>query len=104
MDNNRTEMLKKYAGVNEYKKSFMVDDAFMKTFVAFAEKKNVKTDEKGLATSDKLIRTQIKAIIAQDLWNTNAYFVIINDINNFYLKALESFNNDSFKKMKIVSE
>ena len=104
MDNNRNDLLKKYADVTEYKKDFIIDEKFMNNFIAFAEKKGVKTDTTGLKTSDRLIRTQLKASIAQDLWNTNAYFVIINDINNFYLKALESFNNDSFQKMKIVSE
>lgn len=101
-DDNRTKLNSTYRDVVQFKKEFMVDDALLNRFVEYAEKKNVKKNEKGLVTSDKLLRTQIKALIARDLWNISAYNYIVNDINNFYSKALECLEDKTFEKMKIA--
>jgi carboxyl-terminal processing protease len=102
VDENRASLLQQYPDVYELKKKFDVTDEFMNKFHAYAEKKKVSKDETGYKTSELLIRTQIKALVARDLWNTNAYYVIINDINAFYKKALESFENNTFERVKIA--
>ncbi|CAN5388643.1 S41 family peptidase [soil metagenome] len=103
VDDNRASLIKQYADVYAFKTGFEVTDDFVNKFTAYAEKKLVKKDPEGLKISDKLIRTQLKALIARDLWNTNAYFVIINDINPFYMKALQCLQDDTFSKMKIAA-
>ena len=74
----------------------------MDEFYALAAKKEVAKDEKGIVTSNTLINVQLRALIARDLWNTSAYFEVINDVNNIYQKALQSFSDNSFAKMKIA--
>jgi carboxyl-terminal processing protease len=101
VDEHRTELAGKYTDVYEFKKAFIVDEEFMNKFIAYAEKKNVKKDEKGFKTSEKLLRTQIKALIARDLWNTNAYYVIINELNAFLNKGLQCIDDGTFTKVKI---
>jgi carboxyl-terminal processing protease len=101
VDEHRTELAGKYIDVYEFKKTFTVDEEFMNKFIAYAEKKNVKKDEKGFKTSEKLLRTQIKALIARDLWNTNAYYVIINELNAFLNKGLQCIDDGTFAKVKI---
>ncbi|MFM9007584.1 MAG: S41 family peptidase, partial [Bacteroidota bacterium] len=103
VDERRAALKTTYADVNAFGNGFYCDETFMKDFIAYAEKKNVKYDEKGFKTSEKLIKTQLKALIARDLWNTTAYYYIINDINTFYTKALESLRNDTFSKLKIAA-
>jgi carboxyl-terminal processing protease len=102
VDENRASLVKSYADVEAFNAQFKITDEFLNKFVAYAEKKNVKREDVGLKTSDKLIRTQIKALIARDLWNTNAYYYIINDVNPFFTRALKAFEDDSFSKMKIA--
>jgi len=102
VDENRKGLLEKYPDVYAFSKSFDTDEAFLSRFIAYAEKKGVKKDEAGIRTSEKLIRTQLKALVARDLWNTNAYYVVINDINSFFKKALESLDDGTFARMKIA--
>lgn len=102
IDENRAALKASYSDVYAFSTKFTIDEEFMKKFFAFAEKKNVKFSEEGYAKSEKLIRCQLKALIARDLWNTSAYYYIINDINNFYGKALEALKDDTFSKMKIA--
>jgi carboxyl-terminal processing protease len=102
VDENRAELVAQHKDVYAYKQQFTVTPEFINKFIAYAEKKSVKKDEAGFKTSEKLIRTQLKALIARDLWGINAYYVIINDINIFYTRALESLEDNTFEKMKIA--
>ncbi len=101
VDANRAMLLGKYKDVYQFKNDFKITKDFLEDFIAYAEKKNIKRDNDGFKTSEKLITTQLKALIARDLWDTNAYYVIINDINVFMVKALQCLEDDTFKKMKI---
>ena len=101
-DDNRKSLLKDYSDVFAFKKGFDLNDKLMADFFSYAAKKDVKKDEAGFKRSEEVIKTQLKALMARDLWNTNAYFVLINDINSFYKKALQSMDNNTFERMKIA--
>ena len=49
-----------------------------------------KEDEyKTAKTALPLIKTQLKALIARDLWDMNEYFQVINSMNETVQKGLE---------------
>jgi carboxyl-terminal processing protease len=64
----------------------------------------VKKDAEGLKTSDKRIRSELKALIARDLWDTDAFWEIVNEINPFVSKAVEAIQTNTFEKMKIAEK
>ena len=79
-----------------------MDTIFMKSFFEFADKQGVKYDEKGYLLSEKLIKSQIKGLIAQKLWDMNELFAIINQNDEEVQKAVEVISDDSyFEKLKI---
>ncbi len=45
-----------------------------------------------------LIKTQLKALIARDLWDMNEYFQVMNTTNESIQKALEILNSDEYQK------
>ena len=74
----------------------------MKHFFEAAEKAGVKKDEKGYAVAETLIKNQLKALIAQKLWDLNAFYEVINQYDNEVLKAVKIIRDDVlFKKLKI---
>ena len=101
-DDNRSSLLKNYPDVKTFKNNFQLTPEILYKLFAYAEKKDVKKDELQYATSERLIKTQIKALIARDLWNTNAYHFIVNDIINSYTKAIQCIEDNTFDKMKIA--
>lgn len=101
LDKHRKELYAAYPTLDEYKKKFFVSEEMMNALIAAAEKDKIKKDEKGLAVSGEIIKIQIKALLARDLWKNDSYYEVINDINDAYQKALDVFKNDSFKKYKI---
>jgi carboxyl-terminal processing protease len=103
-DNNRKELLKKYPDISKFRSEFKLTDAMFEDLIAFGEKKGVPRDSAGLAVSSDLIKVQLTALFARDLWNTDAYWQVINEINPFYIKAMESLKNDTFERMKIAEK
>ena len=72
--------------------------------MAFAEKQGVKKDSAGFSTSEALIRLQLKALIARNLWDTDAYFEVINELNGAMNKAIEAVQNKTFERMKLAGK
>jgi carboxyl-terminal processing protease len=103
LDKNRKSLFAQYPTFADFKKNFKVTDDLMNLLIAAAEKEKIKKDEKGLAISGDVIKLQIKALLARDLWKNDSYFEVINDINDSYKKALEVLSDDTFIKYKINS-
>ena len=102
VDQNRKELQKTYPEFDQFDKKFVVDDEFMKGFLALAEKQGVKMNEKEYAVSGSLIRSQIKSLIAEKLWDVNASFIVINHDDQEVQKAINVIKNDSlFDKLGI---
>jgi carboxyl-terminal processing protease len=102
MDAKRDEWHTSFADFNTYKANFNIGLKMMDDFVNFAEKEGVKKDEAGLAQSQKLIEMRLKSLIARYLFNFEAYYQIVNEYNEPYLKALEVLKDDKiFSEMKL---
>ena len=52
----------------------------------------IKFDEKQYNQSLPLIKTQLKALIARDLWDMNEYFQVMNSTNQSVQQALKVLN------------
>jgi hypothetical protein len=74
----------------------------MKDFLALAEKQGVKMNEKEYALSLELIKSQVKSLIAQQLWDVNSSYQIINEYDHEVQKAVDVIRNSPlFDKFKI---
>ncbi len=102
VDKNRKMLKTNYPEFSTYEKSFQADDALMVDFFSYAEKEGVKKDEKGYAASEKLIKSQLKGLIAQKLWDMTELYTIINQYDEEVLKAIEVVEDDGlYQKLKI---
>ena len=103
-DAHRKDLLAAYPDIKSFRQNFNVSESIFNEFIAAGEKAGVKKEEKGLAASGKLMHTQLKALIARNLWDTDAYFEVINDVNNSLQKAIEAINSNTFEKLKIAAK
>ena len=102
VDKTRMDLKRQYPDFEAFNSTFTLDDAFMKGFFDHAEKEGVKMNEEQFKLSEKLIKSQLKSLIAQKLWDMNEMYVIINDYDNEVQKAVEVISDDKlFSKMKI---
>ena len=102
VDKNRKSLLKDYPDFDQFDTRFSVDDAFIKGFLDLAEKQGVKMNEKQYGLSESLIKSQVKAAIAEKLWDVDAYFKVMNQEDNEVQKAIKVIKDDAlFDKLGI---
>jgi carboxyl-terminal processing protease len=79
----------------KFEKEFFVSDEVINYLVKEGEKEGVKLDSAQLAISKDLIKLQIKAMLARDLWDTSEYYKIMNVENPIYNKGVEILKSQS---------
>lgn len=95
VDKNRAQIKKGYKDVYDFDKRFSLTDADMKKFIAMGEKDSVKYDDKDYKTSENLLKTVLKGLIARDVFaDPGAYTIVINHRNKDVQEALRVINDD----------
>jgi len=89
IDKNRDELKKKYSSFDKFRKEFTVDETFLNQLTNAAEKEKIKVDSAQYAISKPLIKLQLKALVARDLWEMNEYYQIMDADNESLQKAVE---------------
>lgn len=98
IENHRKELTNKYKKFETYNEKFEIDEDMLATLREMGEKEGVKFDEKQYQTSLPLIKTQLKALLARDLWDMNEYFRVMNSTNESVQKALEILDTNEYQK------
>ncbi len=101
LDQDRARLEKAYPTAADFIKNFQTDKAFMDRFHAYAAKDSVAFDSKGYETSKKILHTQLKARLAQNMFGNDAMYEVFNSINPTFNKAVEAIRDDSFDRLKI---
>lgn len=102
VEQNRPALIEKYPTIASFKSDFSVDSAMIRDFLAHAEKDSIKFDEKGWKSSELLINTQIKALIARNLWDISAFYEVMAPIDEEFLKAVNILEDkDIFRKLNV---
>lgn len=72
-----------------FNNGFQVDDRIFNDFLDFAKKSGVKADPAGARSSATIIRTQLKALIARQLWKNEGFYPVIHSIDQTLRRAVE---------------
>ena len=100
LDQNRAQMVDTYPAFERYKQEFTIDEALMSELLDMAKAEKIEYNEEEYNRSKALIKLQIKALIARDLYDMGQYFQIINDDNPSYLRALQLINDkEAYQKL-----
>lgn len=95
VDANRKELLKKYPTIEKFKEEYEVSDKVLAEMIQMATDEKIEYKEDQYLRSKEQFKRRLKALIARDLYNTSAYFKIINDESEIFRRGLEIINNDS---------
>ena len=95
VDKHRSAIKSTYSTLTDFDKRFALTEGDLRQFIAMGEKDSVKYDEKQYRTSETLIKTVLKGLIARDVYaDPGAYTMIINHRNHDVLEALRVINDD----------
>jgi carboxyl-terminal processing protease len=93
VNSNRALLHSKYPNIKKFIEKFSVDETIIHELTTTATEAKIEYDEKGFEKSKPLISLQIKALIANDLFEKNEYYQVINEINDSYQAALKIIND-----------
>lgn len=102
VDKNRADLKAQYPDAQKFIKEFTVTDEMLNNLVDAGKAEKVDFDKSQFAKSKEMLRTFVKAAIANDLFSTGAYFQIVNEQNDIYKEA-QSIINDDARYRKIIS-
>ena len=89
MDAHRNEWQDAYKDYERFHRQFEISDKQMKQLIEEGEKVGIAFNEEQYKKSAPLIKLQMKALIARDLWDMNEYYHTINVANESVKRALE---------------
>ncbi len=89
VDEYRDQLKAQYVTFEQFDQRFSVSDELIDRLVSEGEKQDISKNDEELKLSEKLMKVQLKALIARDLFDTSEYFETINTLSEAYLKAIE---------------
>lgn len=92
LDMHRSELESQFSTDDQFVEEFDVGDEMIESLVVFAEGRGIARNDEELAISRRSIAEITKALIAQRLWDSTAYFKVVNRTNNIVKRALETLS------------
>lgn len=88
LDLHRKEITE-YKDFDAFNQGFHVDDKIYNEFLTYARKSGMKADPAGARISSAIIRTQLKALIARQIWKNDGFYPVIHSLDQTLRQALE---------------
>jgi carboxyl-terminal processing protease len=89
VDVKRHVLESEYPEVLSFTNNFHITEEMIARLKQIAGEESVEWDEEQFATSRELILLQLKALMARDLYDTSAFFRIINEENEIFHEGLK---------------
>ena len=93
VDKNRARLLKSYSHVEKFKSDYRIPESMITRMKEMAKGEKMEWDDEQFRKSEQFLKIQLKALMARDLFDSSAYFVIINDENDLFREGLRIISN-----------
>ena len=87
-------MTKNYRKFDDFNRKFEVSNELLDELRKEGEKSGVAFNETEYNTSLPRIKTQLKALIARDIWEMSEYYQVMNQTDNVVQQALKIIEKD----------
>lgn len=93
VDKNRDNLKKQFQDFSTFSKKFQITDDIIEAVVAMGEKEGIERDQESLNFTSDMMKKELKALVARDLFSRDHFFQIFNQDDKTILKALEVLKN-----------
>ncbi len=107
VDANRARLLNEHKSIASFTTDFHITDEILLDLQEQATKEGIEPDADGLMRSKSLIDLRLKALIARDLWDTSAYWQVINagnPVDRSFQTALEALNDNVHQRLGMANK
>ena len=100
-NDNRQELLAAYPTPDLFVKNFMVDNELLESLYMYSEDQGLPKIGDDEAPSNHYLSTQLKGLIARNLFDFGAYVQVTVQSDPAYRKALEALQGNIFEQMNL---
>ncbi len=95
IDQNRKRLQRRFSTFDNFRKNFDVPQELIDTIFAEGRKAGIEPkDSDELKRTLPLLRLQLKALIARDLWDMNEYYQVWNSSTDIFRKGVEAIKEN----------
>ena len=98
---HREELLKSYPTMEDFARSFVIPQSEQEKIIQMAEAKEVPLDVKGYDNSKHAILVRTKALLARNLYDNEAFYYLINDLNPAAKKAVDILTDGTYDQINL---
>ncbi len=95
VDLNRHSLLEQYPDAITFKESYQLSDAIVKRLKGLAAEEKIEWNDGEFKLSSPFIALQLKALIARDLYDSSAFYRIINEENDIFQEGVRIITDDN---------
>ena len=88
MDESRDKLTRKYSDYSSFRDRFDVPDNFMDKMIEEGDKEELEKDDESIAFAKPIMKRQVKALIARDLFGQSFYYQVVNSDSDAIKEAL----------------
>ena len=93
VDRNRSRLLRSYPHVQKFKSDYRIPESMITRMKEMVKEEKMEWNDEQFRKSEQFLKLQLKALMARDLFDSSAYFVIINDENDIFREGLRILSN-----------
>lgn len=101
---NRKAIKNKHKNITSFKNNFEVDQAFLDEFFDYAVEQDSSLTfvQEDFDISGDLLKIRLKAMVAQNLWDYEAFYQIFNVKNEIFMEAYKTLKSGTYEKMNLM--
>lgn len=98
IDSHRKQLKADYPSFDTFSKAFEVPEALTDSLLSEAARQDIKPkDDEELKRTMPSLKTQLKALIARDIFDMNEYFRVVNETSDIVTACLREMEKDAVK-------
>ncbi|WP_417266433.1 S41 family peptidase [Brumimicrobium sp.] len=101
---NRKAIKNKHKNITSFKNNFEVDQEFLDEFFDYAVEQDSSLTfvQEDFDISGDLLKIRLKAMVAQNLWDYEAFYQIFNVKNEIFMEAYKTLKSGTYEKMNLM--
>jgi carboxyl-terminal processing protease len=105
VDTNREKIVHNYPEFEQFEKNFEVNDEMVDNIVEAGEKEGIEKNIESMSFTLSNMKKEIKALIARDIYDRNAFYKIFYEDDEALKRALAVINNpNQYSKLLVTAE
>jgi carboxyl-terminal processing protease len=100
---NKVKLLSTYPNEDYFVKTFRVDKETMNGLLEKGVKEDILREDSSFQKSEKLFQVVLKANIARYLYNSQAFYKVLQEIDPMIIRAV-ALTKENFSKYKVRNE